>query len=122
MKIYTVHVRPDERQVPVFVKEGFNIWAFLFTGLWTLYQRLWIPTAIIVMINIALATLMKEHILSEFGAVAVQIGFNFLIGFHANDWLRTRLQKTGYILADVAAADTLLRAEQRYFERSLAAT
>jgi len=66
--------------------------------------------------------LLRNHLLSADSTAIVQMAMNVLIGFHANDWLRAKLKKRGYITADITAADSKLRAEQRYFERHLAAT
>jgi len=124
MHIYTVHVMPGEtlaENKAVFVKEGFNIWAFLLTGFWALYERLWIPLAGIVAFNIVLGILMNQRLLGELGFAALQLGFNLIVGYHANDWLRAKLTQGGHILADISASDSKLRAEQRYFERALAA-
>lgn len=124
MKIYTVYIKPGTVQPyekPVFVREGFNLMAFLFTFFWALYYRLWKAAAIIFAANLAIMLATKLHMLSMDGAGVMQLALAVLVGFHANDWLRARLAKRGYIMADIAAADSLLRAEQRYFERYLSA-
>ncbi len=123
MKIYTVHVNPSNanaRQKPVFVREGFNIPAFLLTVFWLLYQRLWLHALCVVTANAVLITLGTEHIISSNSVGIMQLGVQALVGFHANDWLRARLTRQGYITADISVSDNLLRAQQRYFERSLA--
>jgi hypothetical protein len=123
MKIYTVHVKPGTsvaERPPVFVKEGFNFFAFLFHFFWALYQRLWLPALGIFFVNVLLVLLVREHIVSANGMTALQLGFQFLVGAHGNDWVRARLSREDYVLADIAAGDSMLRAEQRYFERLLA--
>jgi len=124
MRIYTVHIKSGETladRKPVFVKEGFNITAFFFTLLWMLYHRLWRYAFLVFAFNLLIVLLTKGHVLNANNATFIQLGFNILVGFHANDWLRDGLTRRGYIMADVTAADSLLRAEQRYFERYLAA-
>ena len=123
LKIFTVHIKPDEKQPyaqPVFVREGFNIYAFVLTFLWALYHRLWIPAAGILAINFAVLALGEIHLISAGSVAILQFMVQILVGFHANDWLRAGFAKRGYIMADVTAGDSLLRAEQRYFERYLA--
>ena len=121
MKLYTVHLKPEDglHKKPVFVREGFNVYAFAFTGLWAIYQRLWKPLLLIMIFNGTLGYLLAHHILLKPSYLAMQFGFNLLVGFQANDWVRARLAANGYVLADVSAADSLLRAEQRYLERAL---
>jgi len=124
MKIYTVHSKPEDRGAqhnPVFVKEGFNFIAAALPLLWMLYKRLWVPAVLILLFNLSFLWFMKGSILSHTSLSALDLAFRVLVGFHANDWLRTYLRKNGYIMADISAADSLLRAEQRYLERYLAA-
>ena len=123
LKIYTVHVKTGEaarERMPIFIREGFNIWAFVFTLFWTLYHRLWRWSLLIVAVNVVLALATKSHYIGNDTGSIIQIAFNLLVGFHANDWLREGLSRRGYVMADVTAAESSLRAEQRYFERSLA--
>ncbi len=122
MKIYTVYIpaaAPDAQQKAIFLREGFSWSAFLFTGFWALYHRLWWPMLGIFLFNGALVSLQNAELLSPGGMAVLQLGFQVLVGFHANDWLRDKFAHRGYILADVTVGDSLLRAEQRYFERVL---
>jgi len=123
MKIYTVHVKPgtvNPYERPVFVREGFNVYAFVLTIFWTLYQRMWKYSIALFLINVLFVVLVRMHFMSTHSMGVVQFALSVLIGFSANDWLRVYLGRRGYIVADVAAGDSLLRAEQRYFERYLA--
>lgn len=123
VKIYTVHVGAQDKGLqhkPVFVKEGFSIMAFLFPLLWTVYRRLWGPMLIVLAFDMFLYAMLKGHSFGRPSLGAVDLGFRLLIGFQANDWLRASLQRKGYLLTDVSAADSLLRAQQRYLERFVA--
>src|SRR5579872_7505145 len=123
-KIYTVHIKPGMENAqarPVFVKEGFNLWAFFFTFLWALYKRLWIVAFLIIAFNSSLFFMLKHHALSPVSLGAIHAGLHVVIGCWGNDWMRAQLVRRGYIIADITAGDNLLRAEQRYFERMLAA-
>ncbi len=124
MHIYTVHINPalpQAYEAAVFVDEGFNWKAFLFTGLWTLYHRLWAATLGIILYNMILGHLLISNSLSHVGVGIVQLVIQILIGFHANDWLRAKLKKRGYLMADIVSGDSMLRAEQRFFDHYLAA-
>ncbi len=125
MKIYTVHVKPGvahAQDKPIFLREGFNWMAFVFIGFWALYHRLWWQALAIVAFNIFIISLGEQHALSIESVNAIQLGLHVLVGYLANDWLRAKLQRRGYAMSDITAADSLLRAEQRYFERYLAAS
>lgn len=124
MRIYTVHIDPEEvgaAQKPVFVREGFNIFAFLFGAFWALYHRLWQPFFLILLLNGALMFAGKEQLISTTSLSILQLSVNVFFGLQGNDWIRSGLTRRGYILADVAVADSLLRAQQRYFDRYLLA-
>ncbi len=45
----------DQAEQAVFVKDGFNIYAFLFTGLWLLAKRLWLAFFVFLILWAAIA-------------------------------------------------------------------
>ena len=94
---------------------------FLLPLLWSLYQRLWLPALMILLFDFALLYCIKSHVFERHGAGFIDLGFHVIVGYLANDWLRRKLMRRGYILADITAGNSLLLAEQRYFERYLAA-
>ena len=125
MKIYTAHIKPGTPgagERPVLLREGFNYYAFFFTWIWALYQRLWLQVVLILAFQFLVAMLMKAQTFTPASCVLMQFAFQLLVAWQANDWVRTRLTRRGYIMADVAAAESRLRAEQHYFERHLAST
>lgn len=123
MKIYTVHVRPaadgaypDSRQAEaVFVPEGFSWWAFLLQPLWAIYHRLWLATALIVLLNIAAALMTDWLALGGSGGFWLNVVVALVIGWEANDWRRRTLKRQGYALRNIVAGDDLGEAERRYF-------
>ncbi len=124
LKLYTVHTKPGSGITlakPVFLREGFNWVAFLLTFLWAFSQRLWLFGLAILGANFAAAFALKLGVLNPISAGLVQFGLQVMVGFHANDVLRRRMQKQGYIFQDITSGDSLLRAEQRYFDRLVAA-
>lgn len=123
-KIYTVHIDPENPPptgTPIFVREGFNVFAFVFVAFWALYQRVWLLAFILLVLQAWIMWAASHHVLSPLTAQLLYFTVQVLTGFHANDWRRRQLQKKGYVMADVATGDNLIRAEQRYFERVLAA-
>ncbi len=120
IRVYTVHVNPAQAnayEAAEFVEEGFNWKAFLFGALWALYHRLWQPALYVVVVNMLIAQLLTGGMITHTGGVVLQLGVQMLVGFYANDWRRARLQRRNYLTADIVAGDSLLRAEQRFFER-----
>jgi len=121
LKVYTVHINPSlphPYEEAHFIEEGFNVRAFLLSawGIWPIYHRLWIPFIFIFLFNSLVFTLASSDN-NVFGLFAVQFGMNLIIGYLANDWLRTKLKRKGFIIADIVTGDSLVSAEQRFFDR-----
>lgn len=121
-RLYSVHLNPAvprPYETAEFVPEGFNVAAFAFGWVWALYQRLWIPAGLLILLNIAVVESAERFGLSLSSIYVLQLGFQALVGFQANDVRRGVLARRGYIVADMVAAHTLLHAEQRFYDRYL---
>ena len=121
MRVYTVHEPPGGNlEDMVFVKEGF-CWPALFVpALWLIYRRLWLGLAAWFVASIALAWLVRAAGLEDGAAAVVMLGFNLLVAFEANDWLRWTLDRKGYREVAVVAGSNQSEAEARYFQARLA--
>lgn len=110
MRIYTVHIRSgfDTADADaIVVKEGFNWAAFLFTGFWALFRRLWLAAALIFAVVVALNILLSAVDADGLVTGAVQIGLGIVVGFGANDWRRAALARRGFEEhGPIAAPDT----------------
>lgn len=123
-QIYTVHINPSKSNAmekAVFVREGFNIFAFIFVILWALYQRMWLVVLGMVVISVLFASVEEAKLLDKLSIATLQLTFQVIVGLYANDLRRWSLARRGYILADVVVSDNELLAQQRYFDRVLAA-
>jgi len=124
LHIYTVHVNPSlshPYESVEFVPEGFNWKAFIFTALWALYNRLWLIALGLFTYNIFIMGLYYSGTFSHFGASVIDFGGRVIIAYQANEWRRSKLNKKGYVIVDIATGDSPLRAEQRFFDRYIAA-
>lgn len=120
MRIYTVHINPRKKnpyESPIFVEEGFNIYAFLFRPFWALAHRLWLAAAILFTLLIGGELLVAMEILAVHVFGVITLGVMVYTGFQGNDWRRNKLKRQGYIISDIVTSDNLVGAEQRYFER-----
>lgn len=120
LKLYTVHVKPDDSAAlenPVFVEEGFSVWAFFFGPLWAFYNRLWGVGLALLLVEALMVSLDKHEVLLPESIALLMFGYKTLTGYLANDWRRSGLARRGYALYDVVASDSELRASQRYFDR-----
>lgn len=120
LHVYTVHIRPASRmpyESAEFVKEGFCWPAFFFGMFWALYHRMWMAAFLIAAFNVALAAVIETVGASDTGATILQLGFQIITGFLADELLRNHLRRQGYSIADIVASETLPRGQQRFFER-----
>jgi hypothetical protein len=123
LKIYTVHLKPDESDEIErlrFVSEGFNLYAFIFHIFWALYHRMWRFAGILIGINAVLVALLWSF--GEFGPPTqniCQIGIQLWVGFVANDFLRAKLKRDGFITYALVSGENELRAEQRFFDQNV---
>lgn len=117
MRVYTVHLRrpgPDEDFV--LVREGFNVWAFVFCLLWALWNRLWLFGALAFGSRLALAWLAHWAGLNPAGEGALLLAHALIVGYLANDMKRRRLDRLGYRDMGVVAADDLDAASARFLD------
>ena len=120
MKVYTVHTHPgdaDPMENAVLIREGFNFWAFLLSGLWALYHRLWLGFFGIVAVSVLCsfaAELFDGGPEMDF-ALALVTGIGF--GLIANDLRRHKLAACGWKMIDIVAGHDETEAEHRCFER-----
>lgn len=116
LRVYTVHIDPSlphPYEEAEFVEEGFNWKAFIFGGFWALYHKMWLPALGVFAVDALLLFLINGGVVG----MTMQLGWHLIVGYLANDWLRDYFKKHGFITADVVTGDSLLRAEQRFFDR-----
>jgi hypothetical protein len=119
-RIYTVHEKraaPGGRvSEPVLIREGFAFWAFVFGPFWALWHRLWLVALLLIVLNLAVASLPALAGIGEAEAGAAQLGLILLTGLFARDLRRWTLARRGWALTAVVCADDSRVAEWRYFD------
>jgi hypothetical protein len=119
MRLYTVHVRRhglDPDRDLVLVKEGFSWPAFFFSAFWALWHRLWLAALAILAANAALALAVVLTSPDPVTEIALSVGLAAIVGTVANDLYRRKLDKRGFLLAGVAAADDADAALRRFLD------
>lgn len=125
MRTYTVHLAPGFRPDAaagaraaevVLVREGFSFPAFLFTGFWALFHRLWLAAALILAVTLALTAVEEGLRLGGGTRAALGICFSLGIGFFGPDWRRAKLAKKGWRDWGVIAADDEDAALRRFWD------
>ena len=97
MKLYNVLVKRNsvgEIDDIVLLKDGFSWLAFLFSGIWFFYHRMWKEFLVLIAVNVAFVFFAKFS--SNFDRVLLESGFFFLIALNANYWRVEHLKKKGY--------------------------
>jgi hypothetical protein len=121
MALYTVHI-PLEARGPeeaadeaVFIKDGFNPVALVFTGLWLLAKRLWLGFAVFAVVTLLLALLIRYAGLPAAVAPFLNSLLALYLGLQGNDLLREKLAAS-HRHAGSVTGQTLEECERRFFE------
>ncbi len=112
MKPYSALVkknRKGEVEDLVLLKEGFSWQAFIFSGLWFLYHKMWKEIIALILINAALILFTK--VFSNSDKILLEIAFIFIIALNANYWLCDHLKKKKYEFVGIAFGDDVLSAK-----------
>ncbi|MCC5977405.1 MAG: DUF2628 domain-containing protein [Salinarimonas sp.] len=127
MQVYTVHLpvhaRPGDAEAfekAVLVRDGFHVWAFLFTVLWFLYHRLWLA-ALGVFVALAVFGLTVDRLaLAPLAGLGAHLLASALIGLEASSLKRWTYGRNGYALVDVVSGADEEEAEAKACARWLA--
>jgi Protein of unknown function (DUF2628) len=122
MAIYTVHLPPDAitadavADKAVFVKEGFALFGFAFTGLWLLIQRLWLEAIgyalVFALVGLAFWQLGLPRI--AFGGITALMAL--LVGLEGHEWMRRKYARLGWTHAATVSGPSLEECERRFFK------
>ena len=119
MRVYTVHVcssGADQRDLTL-VKEGFCWSACLFDVFWALYHRAWQAFLVLVVVLCVVEGLGHWKVVSAPTLLLAIIGWRILVGFHANDWRRSLLERRGFKMLGVVTGADRVSALQRFLDR-----
>lgn len=107
MKLYTALIKKDQNnkiEDVVLLDEGFSLTAFLFSGLWFLFHKMWFNAATIFAINYLAQSLGKASGLATTDLMFLEFSFLTIIAYNANHWfidhlLRCQYKISGFVLA-----------------------
>jgi hypothetical protein len=125
MAFYTVLTPPpdprastgDQMEKTIFLKDGFTLFAFVFTGLWLLSKRLWLAFAIFVVIWAAIGFGGRYIGFNPLALALAQALIGGYLGLEGNALLERKLLKQGWTLAGVVEGRDLDAVERRFFEQ-----
>jgi len=98
----------------VLLKDGFSWAAFLFSGFWFFYHRMWKELLVLILVNFAFVFISK--ISSAFDRTLLECGFFFLVALNANYWRVDHLKKQGYELVGLVFGNDQVGAKVHFIE------
>src|SRR5262245_4204995 len=121
MKTYTVHEPPnapagriERAERLVFVKDGFSWMAALFTPVWLIVYRLWLPLVGYVAFMVLLGGL--GNLFGTGWTGLASLALNLLIGFEASVLRRWGLDRRGWRSVGSVTGRSAEECERRFFE------
>jgi hypothetical protein len=106
----------------IVLKDGFSLPAFLLTGIWLLYKRLWWPLAVFILAWLVAGFALPRLGLHETAIALVQIIIGLFVGHEGHAMIERKLVRNGWQLAGVVEANDIDTAERRFFEQALASS
>lgn len=110
----------DTLEKAVILKDGFSLPAFLLTGVWLLYKRLWWPFAAFVIVWLLAGYGLPKLGLPQQAIGFVQLVIGLFLGHEGHAMLERKLVANGWTLAGVVEARDMDEAERRFFEQAMA--
>jgi hypothetical protein len=126
MHIYTIHEHgdtpPGERDPhAVFVREGFSLFALLFSILWFMFHRMWRETVLIAVAITLIFVIAIGGDLGTIGGNALRMVFSLGVAVFAHDIWRAALARRGFREVGVASGSNVEEAALEYLLRPDAA-
>ncbi len=114
MKLYNIFIKQNQSEIEdvIALRDEFSFWAFVFSGGWLLYKKMW--REFLVFLSIFL--IISSGFFSEFEVNFLNFVIAFLLGLNANYLLGNVLQMRGYKLAGVVFSDNAEIAKIRFLE------
>ncbi len=107
MRLYNALIKKDQNnkiEDVVLLEEGFSFMAFLFSGLWFLFHKMWLNAAVIFAINYVLQSLGEAGALSKLDLMFLEFSFLIIIAYNANHWFSEYLLRRGYQISGFVLA------------------
>jgi hypothetical protein len=125
MAIFTVLTPPagdsDARERAdrtLFLKDGFVLSAFLFTGLWLLAKRLWLALAVFVALWAAIGFGGRAVGVHPLGLLLAQVLIGLYLGLEGHALIERKLLRKGWRVVGVVEGKEIEQVERRFFEQA----
>lgn len=117
MKLYNVLVKKNaDNKIEdiVLLKDGFSWLAFLFSGFWFFYHRMWKEMFVMIAVNFAFVFFAKLS--SNLDRSLLEFAFFFLVALNANYWRVEHLKKKNYQLVGLVFGANLVDAKLHFVD------
>ena len=104
----------------MFVKDGFNWWAFLIAPVWMLANQMWLVFAGYLVAAAALGGIAYVLGLGMTWAALVNLALNLIVAFEADSLRRWTLERKGWQMIGTVSGANTRECERRFFERWIA--
>lgn len=116
MAQFTVLEPPDGKPERVaVVRDGFSLWALLFTVLWALWNRMWVVAMLLFALSAVLMAAVNLQWLPPGLAALIHFGIALIFGFEARNLQVRSLERAGFGRAEFIVASGREAAELGYF-------
>ena len=116
MAIFTVHSKAGtDAGDAIFVRDSFQVWAFIFGPLWLLAKGFWLILLVYLALFAGLAFALHHFMLPPGPLMALALLAHGLIGLEAAKLRADRLERRGFETVAVVQGSRRDDAERRYF-------
>lgn len=118
MKIYRIFLKKTNEGIIddlELLKEGFNIWAFVFQLFYLIYRRLW-KQSIVIFVLFSILNLLQLNFISAYIIIPIQICICIYIGFEYTDWYSQKLVNSGYQFLGYSSGNDKKEAKLKFLD------
>ncbi len=118
MKIYRIFLKKTNKGIIddlELLKEGFNIWAFVFQLFYLIYRRLW-KQSIVIFVLFSILNLLQLNFISAYIIIPIQICICIYIGFEYTDWYSQKLVNSGYQFLGYSSGNDKKEAKLKFLD------
>ena len=117
MATWTVHARDESLRDIRLVRDGFNLWAFLFPLLWMAAKGLSTVLLIALAAQLAITAGAIWFGLSDIDLLVLTLAIRLIAGFEGNDLVRWTWERRGWREAGIVPGDRRTDAEYRFYAK-----
>jgi Protein of unknown function (DUF2628) len=116
MAIYTVHMKDNDTQGAVFIKEGFSWGAFALGPIWLLSKKLWLALFGFVVLTIIIGLVGIKFGVHPAALSTISLLMSFLLGAEATNLQRWKMSRQKFAPVAVVQGTKQDDAERRFFD------